>query len=181
MKIRAAGMVSDLDRLVATLKASYEVVSVSKQYDDEDLRYKRIYIDVATEDCTVRSTLQDYQVIDYCNTWRTKSDVMHQFAISFEAAEEVLNRLEFSGALYRTLLDKKYAFIDARYIPMVEKKCGNCDHRGGFGQCCKAVDLEDTDGDYCPVDHLACNKFEPSYYAIFEVATPGNYMKMREE
>lgn len=178
MKVRATGSQEDIDVLVNLLGGVFKIIEVSKPFDDrDDFRNKRVYIDLMSKDREVASTLQDYQVIEFCSKWRTKADVMHQFRIPFEAAEEILERLINSGALVKYVEDKHYAYTDSRWLQFVEKRCGTCDNRSlAWGECYAGVKPDDiADTNYIPVGHPACSKYLPSQYAIHDVMTKENY------
>ena len=64
--------------------------------------------------------------VKICRTWRSKADVMHYFNIDFEAAEELLDRLNNGKMLARIVDDKRYLFVDIRKIA----DCATCKYCG---------------------------------------------------
>lgn len=177
MKIRVIGFPDELDKAVSVLKAYFDVKAVSDLKDSrDDARMKMIYIDVMSKDREIVLGLQDHQLIEYCNGWRSKNDVMHNFDITFEAATEALERLVDAGALIKFLEDKHYVYTDARYVQFAKKECGTCHHRNStWGECMAGVDLEDVEGEYIPVHHPPCKDWTPSQYSVSEAMTVRNF------
>lgn len=183
IRIRITADEDEIKVFALLLKKYYKVVNEPVLYDTTiDIRKKTSYFDVAAEDTDVKVSLQEYQIIDYCNKWRSKNDVKHEFGVSFEAAAEILDRLAESGALYKLVTNKKYEYVDARYLQFVVRECGNCEHRGAWGDCYKGVKPEDLGEavEYIPVHHAACEKFKPSYFGVLEVLTKENYDNINE-
>lgn len=176
MKIRITGTAEERSEVIELLKSHFDIGEISKEYDSrDDVRFKSVYVDIFSEDRKVTNNLQPFQVIEYCNNFRSKADVKRNFNLSFEAAEEILERLVVSGDLLKWVSDKKYVYLDSRYSRFIKARCGNCDHRGSFG-CCN---LSDND-DYMKVDHC-CEKFEPSMYAFYDVITEANFRIINKE
>lgn len=185
MKMRVTGAPEDIKALIGVLDREFNT-KISEIYNDEsDLRFNVVYIDVFTKDRTVNSTIQDYQVIEYCNKFRSKNEVRNYFDISFEAAAEILDRLADEGALFKYLDDKKYIYVDARYLPFVKKRCGNCEHRSfAWGECYKGVKPDDlprreSGSVYIPVNHAPCDKYDYSASALYEVIKKEIYQKFK--
>lgn len=176
MKVRITGTLEDREGIIMALKAAgYDFVVPSRLYDSEDMRYKTCYLDIPSKDQQIGSNLQDWQVIEYCNNFRSKNDVARNFNIQFEAAEEILDRLAETGALLKWVDDKKYVYLDARWAQFVKPICGNCDHRTGWGDCTLK-----TDGVYCRVND-SCDKFAPSRWGFFDAINEKNYAKLKGE
>ena len=169
MKIRITG--TDAERShVMKLLMTLPITEVSKEYNAEDMREKTVYVTI--RGINQGGPLEDWRIIEYCNNIRSKADVMRNFSITFEQAEEALTRLTDSGALLRWVYDKKYIYLDARWLKFIKPQCKYCEHRGGFGICSQ------TD-EYAKVGD-SCDKFAADYSAFWEIITPENYSKLLE-
>ena len=183
MKMRITGTEEDIKALIGVLDKEYCIKSSELYEDKDDLRFNVAYIDVFTKDRAIKSTIQDYQVLEYCNKFRSKNEVKNYFNISFEGAAEILDRLAGEGVLFKYLDDKKYLYVDARYLPFVKKRCGNCEHRSfSWGECYKGVEPADlkkreSGSVYIPVDHAPCDKYDYSATALHEVIKKEIYQK----
>lgn len=84
-----------------------------------------LYAKIPEPNQTIIINLQEQQVIEYCRTWRSKSEVARYFTISFEAASEILDRMFEAGTLVRDL-DESGARRHHHYIYLdATKKDGN--------------------------------------------------------
>lgn len=176
MKLRITGTAEDRAQLIQALRnEGYQFQDPEKEYTAGDLRERTVYIDIQSEHQKVCSNLQDWQVLEYCNNFATKAGVARNFGVTFEEAEEILDRLAASGALLKWVVDKRYEYLDARYSRFVQRKCGNCDHRTGWGDCA----LNEHEG-YCKVGDT-CSKFEPSRWAFYDIINEKNYSAIKEE
>lgn len=165
MKIRIIGDDQERGEVIELLRSKYKLNSVSQEYDSrDDERYKMVYVEILHKSQEIIGCLQDYQVIEYCNRPRSKIEVSRNFKMSFEAAEEILNRLSESGALIKFLNDKKYVFIDEKLVKEVSSKCGNCEHLGPLDRC--IIKNDDIRVQWC---QEGCEQFKPSLHAIFEM------------
>ena len=169
MKIRITGTDAERAQVMDLLK-SLPITEVSKLYPADDLREMSVYLTVTGQN--QGGPLEDWRVIEFCNSTRSKADVMRFFNISFESAEEILTRLADSGALLRWVYDKKYVYLDARWAKFVKPKCGDCEHRDGWGDCTFTHA-------YAKVNEK-CSKFEPALSAFWGIKTPENYAKLLE-
>ncbi len=185
MKMRVTGTPEDLKALIGVLDREFNIKSSELYEDESDLRFNVVYIDVFTKDREIKSTIQDFQVLEYCNRFRSKNEVKNYFDISFEAAAEILDRLAGEGALFKYLDDKKYIYVDARYLPFVSKRCGNCDHRSyAWGECYAGVKPDDlprreSGSVYIPVNHAPCDKYAYSMGGVSEVIKKEIYKKFK--
>lgn len=169
MKIRITGTDAERAHAMELLK-SLPITDVSKLYPADDMREMSVYLTITGEHQT--GPLEDWRIIEYCNGMRSKADIMRFFNISFESAEEILNRLTDSGALLRWVYDKKYIYLDARWAKFVKPKCKDCEHRNLWGECY-------ITNEYAKVDD-SCKKFEPAKSAFWGIITPENYTKLLE-
>lgn len=169
MKIRITGTEKERAAILDLLQG-LPIKDVSKLYAADDLREKTIYVTI--EGVNQGGPLEDWRIIEYCNNLRSKADVMRNFNISFEQAEEILTRLADSGALLRWVYDKKYIYLDARWLKFVKPLCKNCEHRGAMGYC-------HFTNEYAKVGD-SCDKFTADYGAFWEICTPDNYAKLLE-
>lgn len=178
MKVRVIGFPEELDKAAEVLKANFNVKSVSDRFDSrDDARMKMIYVDIMSKDREIVLSLQDHQLIEYCNKFRSKNEVMHNFGITFEASAEALERLTNDGALLKFLEGKRYVYIDARYQQFVTRECGTCEHRSfSWGECLKGVKPDDVGEDaYIPVHHAPCDKWVASSEGIYQAMTARNF------
>lgn len=169
MKIRITGTDAERAHVMELLK-SLPITEVSKLYPADDLREMSVYLTIPGQN--QKGPLEDWRIIEYCNKFRSKADVMRNFSINFEQAEEVLTRLTDSGALLRWVYDKKYIYLDARWLKFVKPLCKHCEHRGAFGICSQ------TD-EYAKVGD-SCDKFTADFSAFYDICTSENYTKLLE-
>ena len=126
--IRIRGPPEHVNLILETIKSAIpDIYYQSKPYDGDDKSGDiAIYVKVREQNQTFITRPGDDQVIEYCRTWRSKADVMHYFNIDFEAAEELLDRLNNGKMLVRIVDGKRYLFTDIRKIA----DCATCRYCG---------------------------------------------------
>ena len=129
--IRIDGPPEVVNQVAGIIKDVVPGITDEKQYNSSYTRGDIIvYIYVQEPNQVIAGNLKDYQVIEYCRDWRSKSQVANYFSIKFEAAEEILERLTNSGDLVRELNDSgakrhhKYEYVDATKVHL----CKCCKH-----------------------------------------------------
>ena len=130
--IRVAGPPDFVNQIVGMIKKTVPDIVDEKQYNSDYVRGDIIgYMSVLEPNQVIAGNLKDYQVIEFCRDWRSKSQVAKYFNLKFEAAEEILERLTDSGDLVRTLNDSgakrhhHYEYIDAQQTVLC-KDCAYC-------------------------------------------------------
>jgi len=117
MKVRIVGSLGEIDKVVAALRtAGFEIVDVSAPMVwDDDSRQSRVYLDIFSESQKlVCGAPEPFQVIEFCQVWHSKAEVMHEFRISWGKAEEILERLVSDGSLQKVL--EKRGRTTSRYL-----------------------------------------------------------------
>lgn len=140
--IRISGEPELVQQILAAIKDNIPGVYSEKKFPSHRVEGEiLIYLKVQEPNQIIRGNLQDFQVIELCKAWRSKSEVATYFGITFGAAEEILERLHNSGDLVRNLDDSgakrthHYEYLDARLATYC-KDCASLTYRK-MGPCCK--------------------------------------------
>lgn len=119
--IRISGEPELVQQILAAIKDNIPGVYSERKFPSDRVEGEiLIYLKVQEPNQIIRGNLQDFQVIEFCKAWRSKSQVATYFGLSFGAAEEILERLHESGDLVRNLDDSgakrhhHYEYLDAK-------------------------------------------------------------------
>lgn len=156
MKISVMGPIDEVDAFIEEVSKSHEVVNISEPYPSRDIpAWVRKYFEIPSALQKIAVNIQEHQILEFCQTWHSKSDVMHFFSITYDQAEEILERMYHSGDLFRELMgsskrDRRYEYKAAKTI---ERNCRNCRH------CEK--DWCDYHEKYIKLGMIDCRAFSP--------------------
>lgn len=118
-EIRISGEPEEVNKIAAKVRELELTILSEKEYPARTQGEILLYIRVQEPNQIIFGNLQDHQVISFCRTWRSKNEVSKYFAVTFEQAEEILERLYSSGDLARQLNDEgarkhhHYEYMDA--------------------------------------------------------------------
>lgn|GEM_PF-6696019 len=114
--IRVSGPQEDIDSVLDIVRANVPNIIKENSYDsrDED-GVKLVYFNISDElQRRSKDNLQDWAIIEFCNSIRTTSDIKNYFDIGYSELKEILDRLVGSKDLVRRLEDKHYCYLDAK-------------------------------------------------------------------
>lgn len=129
-EIRVSGEPDLVDELCEIITEAVPNIIARRQFESRTPGEIVVYLRVQEPNQVIVNNLQDHQVIRYCRTWRSKSEVSNYFSIKWDAAEEILERLYVSGDLVRELNEEgrkdhhHYEYIDASKV----HDCKSCAH-----------------------------------------------------
>lgn len=133
MKIRIEGPKEEVDALLSELSTSHEVILTPTVYPSRDIpSWERRYLEIPSAIQRIVVNISEAQILEYCQDWHSKSDVMHFFKITFGEAEEILERMTHTGELVRDVegtsrRNSKYVYKSSK-VYNHEKCCRNCKH-----------------------------------------------------
>ena len=161
--IRISGEPEEVNKIAAQIRELELTIISEKEYPARTEGEVLLYLRVQEPNQIIFGNLQDHQVIRYCRTWRSKTDVSNYFGVKWDAAGEILERLYESGDLARYLNDEgarkhhHYEYMDASLC----HRCRDCSHSyidSGETFCRKGVM-------YCrfidPDELRSCPDFKP--------------------
>ena len=127
-EIRISGEPDEVNKIAAKIRELGLAVLSEKEYPARTKGEILLYFRVQEPNQIICGNLQDHQVISFCKTWRSKNEVSKYFAVTFEQAEEILERLYNSGDLARYLNEEgarkhhHYEYMDASLC----HRCRDC-------------------------------------------------------
>ena len=140
--IRISGEPELVQQILAAIRDNIPGVYSERKFPSDRVEGEiLIYLKVQEPNQIIRGNLQDFQVIEFCKAWRSKSQVATYFGLTFGAAEEILERLHESGDLVRNLDDSgakrhhHYEYLDAKLATYC-KDCALLTYRK-MGPSCK--------------------------------------------
>lgn len=127
-EIRISGEPEEVNKIAAKVRELGLTILSEKEYPARTKGEILIYIRVQEPNQIIFGNLQDHQVIRFCRTWRSKSQVADYFGVTFAQSDEILERLRNSGDLARILNDDgprkthHYEYMDASLC----HRCRDC-------------------------------------------------------
>lgn len=137
MKIRVIGPESEVNAFIEEVSKSNQVVERSEpQPSGEIPSWIRVYFEIPSALQNIVNNISEHQILEYCQAWKSKSDVMHFFKISFGEAEEILERMHSTGVLDRDLFGSSRRNQHYEYkVHQPDRCCANCEHYLSTGEC----------------------------------------------
>lgn len=124
-EIRISGEPDEVNKIAAQVRELELTILSEKEYPARTKGEVLLYLRVQEPNQIIFGNLQDHQVISFCRTWRSKTDVSNYFGVKWDAAGEILERLYESGDLAR-YLNEEGARKHHHYEYMDAKLCHRC-------------------------------------------------------
>lgn len=115
-----SGNKDEIRRIFESIKPELpEILEVSLYNEDQ-----KMYVTLMEPLQKDARIIQDWCIIEYCQTWRSTPEIKKYFKMEYEAVREICDRLYCSGALSRRVRDKSYEYLDRGLL----HKCSACSH-----------------------------------------------------
>ena len=116
-----SGNKDEIRKIFESIKPELPEILEVSLYNDDQKMYVTLMEPLQKD---ARLNLQDWNIIEYCQTWRSTPEIKKYFGLEYEAVREICDRLYCSGALSRRVRDKAYEYLDRGLL----HKCSTCSH-----------------------------------------------------